>query len=181
MTVAAPDDQADESAPARPSRREHRQLMNCFPTGVVVVTTFDADDSPRGITCTSVSSVASAPPTLMASLNTRSGTLAAIRRRGWFAVNFLDAGAQAAAELFASAEWDRFGRVSWARSDTVGAPWLCDDVVALAECRVREVLLVGDHELVLGEVVRVRLFGGTPLVYGMRQFVSWPAGPAAGP
>jgi hypothetical protein len=33
---------------------------------------------------------------------------------------------------------------------------------------------VGDHAVVLGEVRGIAQIAGTPLLYGMRRFASWP-------
>ena len=160
------------TTPATVSADEHRLLMSAYPTGVSVITAVDADGRPHGMTCTSLSSVTLHPPTLLICLNAGSGTLAGIRDRGAFAVNLLHSGARATAELFASSSADRFRDVAWLPAERSGAPWLVDDALAVAECSVRARLPVGDHEVVLGEVLSLRYSGGNPLLYGMRRY-SW--------
>src|SRR5262245_12636119 len=90
-----------------------REFMSSFATGVAIVTAFDRGGRPHGLTCTSLASITLVPPTILVSLDTASGTLAAIRDGGRFAVNLLHSGAKPTAELFASAAGDRFDRVSW--------------------------------------------------------------------
>jgi hypothetical protein len=85
-----------------------RDLMNVFPSGVSVVTTRDLDGVPYGLTCTSMCSVSLRPPILLACLQTHSATLAAVLWQGAFAVNLLHSGGQRVAELFATAQSDRF-------------------------------------------------------------------------
>lgn len=153
----------------------YRDLMSAFPTGVAVVTAIDGAGQPHGLTCTSLTSVAVHPPTLLVSLDLRCGTLWALRERGAFAVNLLPARARATAELFAAAVPDRFGRVCWRPSGTVGAPWLVEDAFAMAECRVAGVLPAGDHLVVLGEVVSAQRDEEVPLLYGLRRFAAWPS------
>ncbi|WP_336210176.1 flavin reductase family protein [Nonomuraea sp. LPB2021202275-12-8] len=147
-----------------------RGFMSDYVTGVTVVTTLDAQNRPHGLTCTSLVSVTLAPPTLLVCLDVRSGTRAAIGDRGVFAVNLLREDGQRVAELFAGPEPDRFGRVSWRPSPRTGLPWLAADAHAMAECRVTQTAVVGDHAVVFGTVVHVERAPGHPLLYGMRAF-----------
>ncbi|HEX4816295.1 MAG TPA: flavin reductase family protein [Nonomuraea sp.] len=152
---------------------DFRALMGTFPTGVAVVTSVGADGFPRGLTCSSLTSVAVRPPTLLICLHTRSTTLEALRASGRFAVNLLRAESRHVAELFARPVADRFAHVAWALSAANGQPRLVEDAVAFAGCRVAGSLLVGDHAVVLGEVTDVTRPGGVPLLYGLRRFASW--------
>ena len=58
--------------------REHRHLMTYFPTGAPVVAAMDGAETPYGITCSSLANSCLEPPTLLASLGTRSRTLQAV-------------------------------------------------------------------------------------------------------
>lgn len=152
----------------------YRDLMSSFPTGVAVISSFDQHGRPHGMTCTSLSSVTLKPPTLLVCLNRHSGTLAALHAYGSFAINLLHARARRAAEIFSGPAPDRFGQVRWRLSSVAGLPWLVEDAFALAECTVRGSSIVGDHEVVLGEVCEVVVHGSdVPLLYGMRQFSTW--------
>ncbi|MFB9907873.1 flavin reductase family protein [Allokutzneria oryzae] len=152
---------------------EFRDLMSAFPSGVAVVTALDAEGAPHGLTCTSLSSVAVDPPTLLVCLNLRSGTLDAVRARCGFAVNLLHSDGKRAAEVFSSATPDRFSQVRWERSRQVGAPLLVEDAFATAECVVGDVLVVADHAIVIGRVVDIVQRTDDPLLYGFRRFSSW--------
>ncbi|MER7772824.1 flavin reductase family protein [Kitasatospora sp. NPDC096140] len=154
---------------------DYRGLMSRFPTGVAVVTTTDPVGRPRGLTCSSLSSVTTAPPVLSVCLKAPSSTLDALVARQAFAVNLLHTGGQAAARVFTTAVAERFAHVDWRPSPVLGLPWLSGDALALAGCRVRQLIEVGDHVLVLGEVVEVHRAGGVPLLYGLRRFADWPA------
>lgn len=148
---------------------QFRDLMCRFPTGVAVVTTMNLDGVPFGMTCSSLSSVCLTPPTLLICLRTTSATCQAVRDRGRFAVNLLKADAAMVAQLFSSASSGRFSRVRWATSPN-GMPWLDDDVGACADGRVVAVKEVGDHTVVFGEMMDIRLEDEPPLLYGMRQY-----------
>jgi len=147
--------------------------MSSFPTGVSVVTAVDRQGRPHGMTCTSLSSVTLAPPTLLVCLNTGSGTLRAIRDSGYFAVNLLHARARQVALMFSGPVPDRFGRVPWRLSEQTRQPWLVRDAFALAGCSMRRSAVIGDHEVVLGEVCEVVHSPDVPLLYGMRRFSAW--------
>jgi flavin reductase (DIM6/NTAB) family NADH-FMN oxidoreductase RutF len=146
--------------------------MSTFCTGVTVITAAGRDGRPHGLTCTSLASVTVDPPTLMVCLDVRSGTLAAVRDSGRFAVNLLHEGGRRAAEVFSSAVPDRFDRIPWQRGRS-GGLWLMEDAFAVADCRVSEAVAIGDHVALFGEVVDVEQRDDTPLLYGMRRFASW--------
>lgn len=168
-----------DTGPARPEA--FRALMSAFPTGVAVVTTYGADGLPRGLTCSSLSSVAAEPPTLSVCLTTRGETLRALRASGVFAVNLLHDAGRRAAQVFARPGQDRFGQVDWRPSPGAGLPWLAEDAFAVAECRVSDLSEVSDHTVVIGEVTGVVQEPGVPLLYGARGFAAWPGGTVPGP
>lgn len=153
-----------------------REVMASFPTGVTVVTTNDRNGEPRGMTCSSLCSVTLSPPTLLVSLRSASPTLEALRSSGAFAVNLLHAGGRPTAELFASGAADRFERVSWQVSPAGAGPHLVDDAHAVVDCRAYSAVAVGDHVLVLGQVVDIwQRQGEPPLLYGLREYRGWTA------
>ena len=153
---------------------DYRALMSGFPTGVAVITTLDTDGQPYGLTCSSLSSVTLTPPTLQVCLQSRSRVLPAIRRRGAFAANLLHARAREAAGSFAAPIADRFAGIAWCASPGLALPWLTDDAFALAECRLADTLVIGDHTMLLGEVVATRHCDDVPLMYGKRRYSAWP-------
>jgi len=169
-----------DDARGRVDLDDYRGLMSAFPTGVAVVTAVGHAGRPHGLTCTSLTSVTLDPPTLLVCLDLRSGTLAAARHGGCFAVNLLHVRARRAAEVFASPTPDRFSQVAWRPSVRTGQPWLSDDAFAMAECVVADATVVGDHAVVFGEVVHVEQTPDRPLLYGMRRFFGCPAGGASG-
>lgn len=151
-----------------------RGLMSAFPTGVAVITSVDERGRPHGMTCTSLSSVTLDPPTLLLCLDIRSGTLAALRASGSVAVNLLHSRGRQAAEIFASRSAARFDHVAWQPTELTGMPGLVNDAFAVAECKVRDLTAVGDHMIVLAEVLSVDQRADVPLLYGLRQFCTWP-------
>ncbi|MCX5375339.1 flavin reductase family protein [Streptomyces sp. NBC_00091] len=173
------------SAPAAPSTEEAdiRPLMAAFPSGVSVVTALDPDGAPRGMTCSSLASVALSPPTLVVCLRNGSPTLHAALGSGRFALNLLHEEGRSVSDLFASAVPDRFGRAEWRLPLGAGGPHLTDASHAIADCAVARTVTVGDHTAVFGEVLRVTMAESAPepLLYGKRQYGSWSAASARVP
>lgn len=154
-----------------------RQIMSAFPTGIAVVTSYDAGGTPRGLTCSALCSVSMDPPLLLLCVNGSSGSLQAIRASNGFVVNFLREGRDWLSQLFASPSPDKFAQVKWRRSATTGLPWLEEDTIAHADCRLVSDIEAGDHSILIGVLVSGSppLNSVQPLLYWQRRYASWPA------
>jgi flavin reductase (DIM6/NTAB) family NADH-FMN oxidoreductase RutF len=154
------------------------EIMASYPAGVAIVTTLDADGTPRGLTTTAVSSVSAEPPLLLVCVDLSSRTLPALRAGGRFVVNFIREGRSELARRFASKRDDKFEGVGW-RSTASGMPVLVDDALAWAECVTVQELEPGDHVILLGQVEEGA--GATdedaPLMYYRRSWGVWKPAP----
>ncbi|WP_410606095.1 flavin reductase family protein [Amycolatopsis sp. lyj-109] len=158
---------------SEPAGVDVRRLMAGFPTGVSVVTALASDGTPRGMTCTSLCSVALDPPTLLVCLRRGSPTLDAVVDTAVLSVNLLHRSARPAAELFGSGVPDRFDRIPWTAAPG-GGPHLSDAAHTIADCVVDAWHPVGDHVVVMAEVARITsLRTPAPLLYGMRRYGTW--------
>jgi flavin reductase (NADH) len=156
------------------SRQAFFEIMASFPSGVAIVTTVGPDGVPRGLTTTAVSSVSAHPPTVLVCVDLGSRTLAALRGRRSFVVNFVGEARSQLCLLFASKADDKFEQVAW-RETPSGLPLLHEDVLAWAECTTVHDLEVGDHVIL---VARVDAGGvvpevGSPLMYYRRSWGVW--------
>jgi flavin reductase (DIM6/NTAB) family NADH-FMN oxidoreductase RutF len=149
-------------------------IMGAFPTGVGIVTTLDERNAPRGLTTNAVCSVSADPPMLLVCVDKNSHTLPALQRTQKFVVNYLCAGRDGLANLFASKEPDKFRNVSW-RPASNGMPWLHTDSIAHAECDVSQVVEAGDHFVFIAQVVdgQPPAPGTKPLMYFRRSYGTW--------
>jgi flavin reductase (DIM6/NTAB) family NADH-FMN oxidoreductase RutF len=149
-------------------------IMGAFPTGVTIVTALDADGSPRGLTSNAVCSVSAEPPLLLVCVDKRSQTLPALQSTRRFVVNYLQAGRDALANLFASKEPDKFADVAW-RPAANGMPLLHEDSLAWAECSVIQEIDAGDHIVFLGQVEdgQPPVPASQPLMYFRRTYGTW--------
>lgn len=149
-------------------------IMGAFPTGVGIVTALDADNQPRGLTTNALCSVSAEPPLLLVCVDKRSQTLPALRHSGRFVVNYLSAGRDALANLFASKEPDKFADVAW-RPGGNGMPLLHEDSLAFAECTTVQEIDAGDHIVFLGQVDAGEppVPASQPLMYFRRTYGTW--------
>src|SRR4051795_7408100 len=89
------------------------RVMSAFPTGVAIVTTLEADGTPRGLTTNAVTSVSADPPILLVCVDRNSRTLPALLHSKRFAVNFMRDDSAEISRTFASKADDKFDRVAW--------------------------------------------------------------------
>jgi flavin reductase (DIM6/NTAB) family NADH-FMN oxidoreductase RutF len=103
-----------------------------------------------------------------------SRTLAALRARRSFVVNFVGAGRSELCLLFASKAEDKFADVEW-RSTGSGLPLLHEDVLAWAECATVRELEIGDHVVLVAQVLDgdVQPELEPPLLYYRRSWGVW--------
>jgi flavin reductase (DIM6/NTAB) family NADH-FMN oxidoreductase RutF len=162
--------------------RTYREILANFPSGVAVVTSFDSDDKPYGLTVSAFCAVSLNPPLVLVCIDKESNTLKAIEASAGFTVNLLAAGGEEIALAFASKDSEKFSTVRWARPRIPeGGPVLSDDCVSYAACALHESIEAGDHWILVGKVEDgATIVEREPLVYGQRRFAAWhdlPGGP----
>ena len=133
--------------------RALRNTFGAFMTGVTVVTTKDRDDTPRGFTANSFSSVSLDPPLVSVCIGKFADSLGVFQRSSGFAVNILGEQQVEVSSLFATKRADKFDAVPW-RDGPNGHPIL-EGVCAWFDCDVEQFVEAGDHVMVIG---RVRAF-----------------------
>ncbi|MFF5366796.1 flavin reductase family protein [Streptomyces sp. NPDC013187] len=186
-TTSTPSAAPDAAPDAAPNSTDIRPLMASFPSGVGVVTALGTDSAPRGMTCSSLASVALDPATLVVCLRTAGPTLRAALDSGHFALNLLHEDARTVSDLFASGSTDRFAHAEWRLPLGAAGPHLTEAALAVADCTVVHAVEIGDHTAVFGRVTRVtHTDGRSPLLYGRRRYARWSAAasapaPEAGP
>jgi flavin reductase (DIM6/NTAB) family NADH-FMN oxidoreductase RutF len=136
-------------------------------TGMTVVTA-DSDDGPTGFLGLSAAHVTASPPTMLVSVDRKTGALAGIRSRRHFAVNYLPASATGVADAFGGRAGisgaDRFTPGEWSVLST-GAP-VFRDALGVFDCVVEDILERGDIFIVIGKVVAVASRAdGDPLIF----------------
>lgn len=159
---------------------EFRRVFGSLPTTVAAVTTRDETGLPTGTTTNTVTALSLDPPLLLVCLDLTSATLAAIRKHGSFAVNFLaESGIDISRELALKAA-DKFTRVRNAAVEGLaGSPVFTEDVVAHAECVLHQEITAGDHAILIGLIADSTVHERTPLMYRHGTYSSWCCQPPA--
>lgn len=144
--------------------RRFRDIAGHFATGVTIVTARDAAGGHVGLTASSFTSVSLHPLLVLVCVDRNSATLPGLLESGAFAVNVLPEGAAEVARRFARNDRTaRFEGLGWHEAAT-GSPVL-EAALAWFDCRLWKRVPAGDHEVLLGEVLRGDASGGRPLVW----------------
>lgn len=152
-----------------------REALSHLAGGVVIVTTRGKDGDPRGITATAVCSVSLSPPLVMACLDRRAATHAAVAESGVFALNLLPESEEALARRFAVSVPDKFVDLA-VTSGPTGAP-LLDRALAFCDCAVVRSVPAGDHTIFIGRVEEAGVYADRgreagPLLYYRGRYAS---------
>jgi flavin reductase (DIM6/NTAB) family NADH-FMN oxidoreductase RutF len=148
-----------------------REVFGRFATGVAVITT--AGPAGRGgMTANALCSLSLEPLLALVSFANSARTLPIVRETGRFAVNVLSSEQEHLAGVFASKmpEAEKLESVGHRYED--GLPIL-DGSIAWAACVLRELIAGGDHTIAIGEVTRLGLGEGSPLLWFGGRYHPW--------
>lgn len=142
---------------------QQRKIMGHFATGVTVVTS--GGDEPAGLTANSVTSLSLDPPLILFALGKDAGSQSAFRESECFAMSILSAAQQDISNRFATPGPKDFSDLDTSTAET-GAP-VIGGSLGWVDCRLKEILEGGDHDIFVGEIVAGKLLqeGGEPLLY----------------
>jgi flavin reductase (DIM6/NTAB) family NADH-FMN oxidoreductase RutF len=144
--------------------RAFRDLLGRFPTGVTVITMANGQDELYGVTIGSFASVSLEPPLVLFCLDRGASCHAAFSASRYFAVNILGADQFDLSRIFSSDADRPWESLDFERS-AFGTP-LMAGCLAHLECETEAVHAGGDHEIIVGKVVRlVGGVDGSPLLH----------------
>ena len=142
---------------------EFRHVLSHFASGVTVVTTWDKDARPTGLTVSAFASVSLQPPLVLICVDHQAQCYPALRASDRFAVNVLAAEHETVSRRFATSEPEKFGTVEY-RPGPLGLP-LLPEALAHLECRTVHAYPGGDHTIFIGQVESAQARAGEPLLY----------------
>jgi 3-hydroxy-9,10-secoandrosta-1,3,5(10)-triene-9,17-dione monooxygenase reductase component len=132
-----------------------RKVLSYYPTGVSVVTGSSAGDGPVGLVVGTFTSL-SLEPALVSFMPAKSSTSwPKIRSSGAFCVNVLGVDQAELCRQFSAPGGRKFEGVDW-RPGATGSPILSGSV-AWVDCWIEQVFDSGDHQIVVGRVVDLRV------------------------
>jgi len=148
---------------SRVTCEQFRRAAGRFATGITVATVVDPAGAPHGLTVNSFTSVSLEPPLVLVCIAHAAVTVESFRTAKYFGVNILASDQRELSDHFARKGHNRFANLEWSTGET-GVP-LLPGVLAAIECEVHSTVRAGDHDIFLGEVVRVEVHERAPLLY----------------
>ena len=148
---------------------QFRDALGRFASGVTVVTVSDGNGDVGGLTANAFSSLSLDPPLVLVCVDQFSKAREFIEAEKAFTVHFLADDQEAVAMAFARRGPGKSEGVDWTLSER-GTPMLRDYLVAL-ECQLENQLEGGDHVIVVGRVLEIRISetNRAPLTYYQGQ------------
>jgi 3-hydroxy-9,10-secoandrosta-1,3,5(10)-triene-9,17-dione monooxygenase reductase component len=140
---------SSQSSPITPE--EFRRVCGHYATGVGVVTAV-VEGAPVGLSINSFTSVSLEPLLVSFYAAHTSTTWAQMKNSDSFAVNILSESQHDLISTFSKKGIDRFANLDWSHSPITGSP-LLPNTSGWIDCRVTQVHDIGDHYLVVGEVL----------------------------
>lgn len=132
--------------------RQFRNALGRFATGVTVITTCTPSGKCEGMTANSFSAVSLDPPLVLWSIRNEAPSLPSYIEAGVFAINILTQEQSGLSHHFASPQQDKFEDITVSRGH--GRCPILTDALAHFECDIEQIVPAGDHQIVLGRVVR---------------------------
>jgi flavin reductase (DIM6/NTAB) family NADH-FMN oxidoreductase RutF len=147
---------------------ELRRAYGCFPSGVTAVCAMRGD-APVGIAASSFVSVSMSPPLVSVCVQHSSTTWPLLADRPRLGLSVLAAAQGEACRRLASKTGDRFAGVDY--TVTVEGAVLLEGAAAWLDCSIHEVVVAGDHDLMLLKVEAMETHDGVaPLVFHSSRF-----------
>lgn len=150
---------------------EFRRTLGSYMTGVTIVTTIDREGRRRGMTMTSFTSVSLDPPMVLVCVDRRAASFDAFVESRGIAVHILASAQEPLARTFASKAPDKFAHVV-AESGYGGAP-IIRDVHAYLDCETDQVVMAGDHAIIVARVLDFGSEDRRPLAFYQGKFNSF--------
>lgn len=153
------------------SKRELRDALGMFATGVTIITSCTRDQELLGVTCNSFNSVSLDPPMVLFSLSRQAHSLNKFESCDFFAVNILSDNQRSLSDRFAQPSPEKWKGVDH-HTGVTQCP-LFPDSLSTFECYTRFHYDGGDHVIFVGEAFSMEVGEpAAPLLYyqgGYRQ------------
>lgn len=147
------------------SKRQLRDALGMFATGVTIITSRTREGELLGITCNSFNAVSLDPPMVLFSLSRQAHSLNKFESCDFFAVNVLSDRQKTLSNRFARPSLDKWKDISYQTSGVSPCPLFADSL-ATFECYIRHHYDGGDHVIFVGEAFNMTMGRpAAPLLY----------------
>jgi len=150
------------------SSKLFRDLMACFASGITIVTAFDRNGKPHGMTASAVASLSLEPPLIVLCVDRTADLHAILEDTRAFAFSILAADQEHLSRRFAEDRPDRFDGVPHSLGFD-GLP-LINGALAHITCRRWGMYGGGDHTIFIGQVSGGTIFEKQPLLHFRRGY-----------
>jgi flavin reductase (DIM6/NTAB) family NADH-FMN oxidoreductase RutF len=145
-----------------------KAVMGNYPTGVTVVTTVGENGVPVGLTVNSFASVSLDPILVLWSIDRRVSSYEIFKKTDKFVIHTLADDQTELCQLFAGKEVERFNHCDWKLSEH-SLP-VISGAYGVLQCKTFKKVEAGDHLILIGEVIDIKIENKNPLLYHKRNF-----------
>lgn len=145
------------------TQQEFRQALGQFATGITIITARDHDGTPIGMTANCFASISLQPPLVLWSADNASPLYSGFAVAKHCAIHLLGDEQQALSHRFAQDADDKFDGLK-VRPGIANLP-LLEQHISLLQCEVIDRHEVGDHLVMISQVLDIQHESGSPLLY----------------
>jgi flavin reductase ActVB len=160
----------------------YKQIGRASAGSVCIVAAYDrVTNALVGLTASSFVTLSFDPPMVMFALQQHADSYASMVSSKAFGVSVLTSNQNQIAALFARKGPEKTTSTTFARGRVLQVP-LIPDALAHVECLTSQILLSGDHAIVVGLVEGAQIYQGVPLLYYSGSYGTFvPLAPAPPP
>ena len=145
------------------NKKNLRNVLSKFATGVTVVSTIDCDGKPIGMTANSFTSVSLDPPLVLWSIGINQPSYDAFLKAKGYSVSILSKDQKDICDLFSSPIEDKFSDIDYTLTDN-GFP-IIQKSLAWFDCLKWNNYPGGDHQILVGEIKNFYADENDPLIF----------------
>ena len=145
------------------NKKNLRNVLSKFATGVTVVSTIDCDGKPIGMTANSFTSVPLDPPLVLWSIGINQPSYDAFLKAKGYSVSILSKDQKDICDLFSSPIENKFSDIDYTLTDN-GFP-IIQKSLAWFDCLKWNNYPGGDHQILVGEIKNFYADENDPLIF----------------
>ena len=145
------------------NKKNLRNVLSKFATGVTVVSTIDFDGKPIGMTANSFTSVSLDPPLVLWSIGINQPSYQAFLNAKGYSVSILSKDQKDICDLFSSPIENKFSDIDYTLTDN-GFP-IIQKSLAWFDCLKWSNYPGGDHQILVGEIKNFYADENDPLIF----------------
>ena len=145
------------------NKKNLRNVLSKFATGVTVVSTIDSDGKPIGMTANSFTSVSLEPPLVLWSIGINQPSYDAFLKAKGYSVSILSKDQKDICDLFSSPIENKFSEIDYTLTDN-GFP-VIQKSLAWFDCLKWNNYPGGDHQILVGEIKNFYADENDPLIF----------------